>query len=57
MEASTKPVPIKCACCGTQTLAMAMPDGRVVIQDRRHGKTHTLELEGVRIPTISTREF
>lgn len=50
--------PVKCDCCQTETLAMAMPDGTVVIQDRRHGKAHTLKLENVRLvqPLVS-REF
>lgn len=50
--------PLKCSCCGTETLAMAKPDGTVVIQDRRHGKTHVLALESVRLAaSVSTKEF
>lgn len=36
--------PIKCDCCNQETMAMVKPDGTIVVQDRRHGKTHTLTL-------------
>ncbi len=30
---------IKCDCCGTETLCV-IHDGKLVIKDRRHGKSH-----------------
>lgn len=39
MRASVEAKPIKCECCGSETLAEWRGD-KILITDRRHGKDH-----------------
>ncbi len=37
--------PIYCDCCGKEVMAWRLPDGRIIINDRRHGEKHTVSLD------------